>query len=112
MQAIFEVFYAADLSDFSAMRRTEIHYLTRFPLTHSTIMKIFIEFEIDSSFCNEDGSVARWEIGQFIAKEVRYRADCLLDDPDNSCYGSEIDLRGENGKTVGIVRKIDDEADR
>ena len=76
-------------------------------------MRIYIEFEIDSSFRNEDGSVARWEIGQFIAKEVRYRADCLLDDPDNSAYGSEIDLRSENGDTVGIIRKIDEaDADR
>ena len=74
-------------------------------------MKISIEFEIDnSSFRAEDGSVARWDVGQFIAKEVRYRADCLLDDPDNSAYGSEIDLRDENGNIVGIIRKIDDEA--
>jgi len=26
-------------------------------------MKIAIEFEIDSSFRNEDGSIAQWEIG-------------------------------------------------
>jgi len=76
-------------------------------------MKISIEFEIDnSSFRNEDGSVARWEVGQFIAKEIRYRVDCLFDDPATSSYGSEIDLRDENGKTVGIIRKIDNEADR
>jgi len=75
-------------------------------------MRISIAFEIDnSSFRNEDGSVSRWDVGQFIAKEVRYRADCLLDDPDNSAYGSEIDLRSESGDTVGIIRKIDDEAD-
>ena len=45
---------------------------------------------VDNS--NEDGSVARWEVWQFIAKEV-HRADCLLDDPDNSAYGSRHPFR-------------------